>query len=143
MDRTRDTDNTDALQYEGGGSIEIDGIDIATIGLQELRQHLAITSQDPILFAGTVRDNLDPFQELEDADPWEALERSHLRDYIRLLPEGLSFEVSQNGESFSDGQRSLICLAPALLRKTKILIMDEATTAVDVETDELIQMTAR
>ncbi|KAF9112250.1 Multidrug resistance-associated protein 1 [Mortierella sp. AM989] len=128
---------------ESGGSIEIDGIDISTIGLEDLRKGLAIIPQDPTLFTGSLRENLDPFHELEDADLWEALERSHLKIYIQSLPGGLSYEVSQNGENFSVGQRSLICLARALLRKTKILIMDEATAAVDVETDELIQRTIR
>ncbi|KAG0199405.1 Multidrug resistance-associated protein 6 [Mortierella sp. GBA30] len=128
---------------EDGGKIEVDGVNISEIGLQQLRQHLAIIPQDPTLFAGTVRDNLDPFQELDDIDLWQALERSYLKDYIVALPGGLQYEVSQNGENFSVGQRSLICLARALLRKTKILIMDEATAAVDVETDELIQKTIR
>ncbi|XP_032595394.1 multidrug resistance-associated protein 1 isoform X10 [Drosophila grimshawi] len=126
-----------------GGKILIDGVDIASMGLHMLRSRLTIIPQDPVLFSGSLRSNLDPFEIKTDEELWKALELSHLKAFAKSLAAGLNHEISEGGENLSVGQRQLVCLARALLRKTKVLILDEATAAVDLETDDLIQKTIR
>lgn len=126
-----------------GGQIIIDGIDVASIGLHDLRERLTIIPQDPILFSGSLRMNLDPFNKYSDEEVWRALELAHLRSFVSGLQLGLLSEVTEGGDNLSIGQRQLLCLGRAVLRKSKILVLDEATAAVDLETDSLIQTTIR
>ena len=131
----------DPSKYEA--PVVIDGVDALRIGLRDLRSKLGIIPQHPVLFSGTIRTNMDPFDEYNDDQIWAALERCGMKQSVEEMPNMLAGTVAEYGENLSAGNRQMLVLGRACLKKSRILLLDEATSSVDYETDQEIQRTIR
>ncbi|KAF0714950.1 hypothetical protein As57867_003617, partial [Aphanomyces stellatus] len=125
------------------GAVEIAGVNAATVGVKTLRERMAIIPQNPILFKGTLRAYLDPFDAYTDAQLWEALEKVKMTGRVSQEEKKLESTIEENGENYSVGERQMLCMARALLRNCRIVVMDEATAAIDHETDQNLQSVIR
>ena len=127
------------FEIDGGGAVSIDGRDLLSVGLHDLRHKISIIPQDPFLFSGTIRQNLDPFEQFDDQPIWDAMTSVNAHSFVTSL----DIAVSDGGRNFSAGQRQLLCIARALLNHTSIVLLDEATSSVDGATDATVQEALR
>jgi ABC-type multidrug transport system fused ATPase/permease subunit len=125
------------------GDVLVDGASLLAMDLEDARAHISVIPQEPHLFSGPLRFNLDPFSVYSDAAIWAALEDAHIKDYVSRDALGLGAHVDEGGKNYSVGQRQLLSLARAILRRSRIVLMDEVTASIDYETDRLIQQTIR
>lgn len=128
---------------EPDGKIFLGDVCLTDLNLYEARSALTAIAQDPVFFTGTLRTNLDPFQEYDDEEIWAALQRAHISSLLQNTPDKLNSHVTERGSNFSVGERQLLCLARAMLQKKKVIVFDEPTANVDYDTERLLHDTIK